>query len=56
MVTVSDGVAPVLEDINGIATEVTGRVVGCIPSFNRYLFEIEGEGTAEWDRLGKSLL
>ncbi len=47
MVTVQDGVAPVLENINSVAAEVTGRVVGCIPSFNQYLFEIEGDGTAE---------
>jgi hypothetical protein len=47
MVTVNGGVAPDLEDVNGIASEVTGRVVGCIHSLNQYLFEIEGDGTAE---------
>jgi hypothetical protein len=47
LMTVSDGVAPVLEEINRIAGDVNGRVVGCIPLLRQYLLEIEGDGTAE---------
>lgn len=44
-----EGVAPSLDNVNAIAADIDGQVVGCVPDLNQFLIEFPGEQAEDVD-------